>query len=96
MSRPSTLVRKYGPIGAAPDSANPASIALIDRPCSSWARKTSEIPAVSTRLTTNPGTSAHVIGCLRIAWANVIAACIVSGDVWSPSTISISGIVAAG
>ena len=26
------------------------------------------------RLTTKPGTSAHVIGCLRIAWAKVTAA----------------------
>ena len=48
------------------------------------------------RLTTKPGTSAQVIGCLRIAWANVSAAVTVSAEVSSPSTISISGITEAG
>ena len=48
------------------------------------------------RLTTKPGTSTHVIGCLRIACANVIAAATVSAEVSSPSTISISGMIDAG
>ena len=48
------------------------------------------------RLTTKPGTSAHVIGCLRIAWANVTAVVVLSAEVSSPSTISIRGITEAG
>ncbi len=44
------------------------------------------------RLTTNPGTSTQVIGCLRIACAKVSVAVTVSAEVSSPSTISISGI----
>ena len=48
------------------------------------------------RLTTKPGTSAQVIGCLRIAWAKVTAAVTVSAEVSSPSTISISGMIEAG
>ena len=48
------------------------------------------------RLTTKPGTSAQVIGCLRIACANVTAAVTVSAEVSSPSTISISGMIEAG
>ena len=48
------------------------------------------------RLTTNPGTSAQVIGCLRIDCANVTAAVTVSAEVSSPSTISIKGISEAG
>ena len=48
------------------------------------------------RLTTKPGTSAQVIGCLRIVCAKVIAALTVSAEVSSPSTISISGIIDAG
>ncbi len=40
------------------------------------------------RLTTKPGSSPQAIGILRIAWANVVAVCIVSGDVSAPSTIS--------
>jgi len=46
-----------------------ARVDLLDRQllllCS---RQTSEMPALRIRLTTNPGTSAQVIGCLRIAW----------------------------
>ena len=48
------------------------------------------------RLTTKPGTSAQVIGCLRIACAKVTDALTVSGDVSSPSMISISGMIDAG
>ena len=48
------------------------------------------------RLTTKPGTSAQVIGCLRIAWAKLTAAPTVSAEVSSPSTISISGMTEAG
>ena len=48
------------------------------------------------RLTTKPGTSAQVMGCLRIACAKVTAAVSVSGEVSSPSTISISGMIEAG
>ncbi len=48
------------------------------------------------RLTTNPGTSAQVIGCLRIAWAKLTAAWTVSPELSSPSTISSSGITDAG
>src|SRR5581483_4690294 len=74
-----------------------ALVDLLDRyPPSSWARHTSPTAEVSMRLTTKPGTSAQVIGCLRIAWAKLIAASIVSGDVSSPSTISSSGITEAG
>ncbi len=54
------------------------------------------MPELRIRLTTNPGTSMHVIGCLRIAWANVTAAVTVSAEVSSPSTISISGMIDAG
>ncbi len=48
------------------------------------------------RLTTKPGCSPQAIGSLRIVWANVVAACIVSGDVSAPSTISTSRIIDAG
>ena len=74
----------------------PSSIFLIERPARSCSRHTSETPALRMRLTTNPGTSAQVIGCLRIACANVTAAVVVSAEVSSPSTISISGITEAG
>ena len=52
--------------------------------------------ALSTRLTTNPGTSAHVIGVLRIACAKLTAVAVVSAEVSSPSTTSISRMTAAG
>jgi hypothetical protein len=42
------------------------------------------------------GPRAQVIGCLRIAWANVTVAPTVSAEVSSPSTISISGMTEAG
>ena len=48
------------------------------------------------RLTTKPGTSAHVIGCFLIACAKLTAACSVSAEVSSPSMISISGMIDAG
>ena len=71
-------------------------MALIERPFSSCSRQISEIPALRMRLTTKPGTSAQVIGCLRIAWAKLTAAPTVSAEVSSPSTISISGMTEAG
>jgi hypothetical protein len=55
-------------------AATPASIEAIDRPRSSWARKTSDSAEVRMRLTTKPGTSAQVIGCFLIAWAKLMAA----------------------
>ena len=48
------------------------------------------------RLTTKPGTSAHVIGILRIVCAKATAACSVSADVSSPSTTSIRRMTDAG
>ena len=48
------------------------------------------------RLTTNPGHSAARIGTLRICCANVVAACVVSGAVSSPSITSISRMNEAG
>lgn len=48
------------------------------------------------RLTTKPGTSAQVIGCLRILRAKLIAAVTVSGAVSAPSMISSSGMIEAG
>ena len=48
------------------------------------------------RLTTKPGSSPQAIGILRIAWANVVAVCIVSGDVSAPSTTSTSRMNEAG
>jgi hypothetical protein len=74
----------------------PSSIARMDSPPSSWARQISEEPALRMRLTTNPGTSAQVIGFLRIAWAKVTAACIVSAEVSSPRMTSMSGMTEAG
>ncbi len=88
--------RTKGPIGATLAAATLSSIFLIERPCSSWARQISLAPELRIRLTTKPGTSAQVIGCLRIAWAKLIAAVTVSRDVSSPSTISISGMIDAG
>ena len=90
------MTRKYGPIGVTLAAPTPSSISLIESPFSSCSRQISETPELSTRLTTKPGTSAQVIGCLRIAWAKVIAAATVSAEVSSPSTISISGITEAG
>ena len=90
------MTRKYGPIGTTPAAPTPSSIRLIDSPCASCSRQTSEMPALRMRLTTKPGTSAQVIGCLRIAWAKVTAAPTVSADVSSPSTISIKGMIEAG
>ena len=48
------------------------------------------------RLTTKPGSSPQVIGILRIVWANVVATCIVSGEVSAPSTISTRRMIEAG
>ena len=48
------------------------------------------------RLTTKPGTSSQVIGCLRIVCAKLIAASIVSSSVSPPATTSTSGITEAG
>ena len=47
------------------------------------------------RLTTKPGTSSQTIGCLRIVWAKLTAASIVSSSVM-PATISTSGMTDAG
>jgi hypothetical protein len=90
------LIRKYGPIGTTPAAPTPSSIALIERPSCSWARQISDMPEVRMRLTTNPGTSAQTIGCLRIAWAKATAVASVSEEVSCPSTISISGMSEAG
>ena len=79
-----------------PAAPTPSSIFLIDRPFSSCSRQISAIPELRIRFTTKPGTSAHVIGCLRIACANTTAAVTVSAEVSSPSTISISGMIEAG
>ena len=73
------MTRKYGPIGTTFAAPTPSSIALIERPFCSCSRQISEIPEFKIRFTTKPGTSAHAIGCLRIACANVIAAATVSG-----------------
>ena len=48
------------------------------------------------RLTTNPGTSAHVIGILRIVWAKAMAADSVSAAVSSPSMTSTRRMTDAG
>ena len=48
------------------------------------------------RLTTKPGTSPQVIGCLRIACAKLKAAVTVSREVSSPLMISTSGMIEAG
>ena len=48
------------------------------------------------RLTTKPGHSAQRTGILRIAWAKFAAACMVSGEVSSPSMTSISRMQEAG
>ena len=89
-------MRKNGPIGATRDAATASSIALIDSPPSSCIRQISEIAEFRIRLTTKPGSSPQAIGSLRIAWANVVATCIVSGEVSAPSTISTSRIIEAG
>jgi hypothetical protein len=47
-------------------------------------------------LTTNPGTSLHVIPCFLIAWAKLNATVIVSREVSSPAMISTSGRTEAG
>ena len=64
---------RYGPSGMARAPVKASSIRAIDRPSCSWARQISAMPDVRMRLTTNLGTSAQVIGCLRIAWAKVTA-----------------------
>ena len=89
-------MRKNGPIGAMRAAATASSIALIDSPPSSCIRQTSEIAELRILLTTKPGSSPQAIGILRIAWANVVATCIVSADVSSPSTISTRRIIDAG
>jgi hypothetical protein len=76
-----------GPRGAYCFSVTLASIFSIERPCSYWARQSSPTAEFRIRLTTNPGTSPQVIGCLRIAWAKLEAACRVSSEVSSPATI---------
>ena len=73
-----------------------SSIDLIERPRSSCARQTSDIPDMRIRLTTKPGTSPQVIGCFLMAWAKFTAAVSVSVEVSSPSTTSISGMTDAG
>jgi hypothetical protein len=40
-----------GPIGTTPAAPTASSIALIDRPCSSWARQISLVPLLRMRLT---------------------------------------------
>ena len=57
-----------------PAAPTPSSIALIESPFSSCSRQISEVAELRMRLTTKPGTSAQVMGCLRIAWAKVTAA----------------------
>ena len=52
---------------------------MIDSPPSSCIRQTSEIAELRILLTTKPGSSPQAIGSLRMAWANVVATCIVSG-----------------
>jgi hypothetical protein len=89
-------IRKKGPIGETFDAATPSSIFLIERFFSSCWRQTSPAAELRIRLTTNPGTSLQVIGCLRIAWAKLNAAVIVSREVSSPLMISTSGITDAG
>jgi hypothetical protein len=96
VSSPSRSASRKGPIGAVPDSVTARSIAAIDRPSSSWARQISDMAELSTRLTTKPGTSAQVMGVLRIVWAKLTTACSVSGPVSSPSMISTSRMTAAG
>ena len=71
---PDMSARKNGPIGATFAATSASSIFLIERPCSSCARQISPTADIRIRLTTKPGTSAHVIGCLRIAWAKLEAA----------------------
>ncbi len=66
------------------------------RPSSSWARQISEMAELAIRLPTKPGTSPQRIGILRIACAKLDAACMVSGDVSSPSITSIRRIIDAG
>ncbi len=90
------MTRKYGPIGTTFAAPTPSSIFLIDSPFCSCSRQTSEMPELRMRLTTKPGTSPQVIGCFLIAWAKLTATPIASGDVSSPSTISISGMIDAG
>ena len=85
-----------GPIGAMFWALTPSSIALIERPCSSWARKTSPTAEIRIRLTTKPGTSPQPIGCLRIACAKLDAACIVSAEVSAPAITSTRGSTEAG
>src|SRR3954451_9535930 len=96
VSRPTMSTRKNGPIGPSLASATASSIFLIESFCSSCARHSSAALELRIRLTTKPGTSRHVIGCLRIAWAKYTAEPIVSVAVSSPSTISSSGRTLAG
>ena len=63
VSRPSRLMRKYGPIGTTFAAPMPSSIFLIESPFSSCSRQISPMPELRIRLTTKPGTSAQVIGC---------------------------------
>ncbi len=72
------------------------SSSLTSIPASSWTRHSSEALEFRIRLTTKPGASPQRIGALRIAWAKLIAACAVSGEVSSPSITSISRMTEAG
>ena len=95
MSRPRRSTRKNGPIGATFWAPTASSIFLIESPCSSCARQISPTAELRIRLTTKPGTSSQTIGCLRIVWAKLTAASIVSSSV-TPATISTSGMTDAG
>ena len=89
-------MRKNGPIGATRACETASSTALIESPLASWKRQISLIAEFRMRLTTKPGSSPQVIGILRIVCANVVAVCIVSGDVSAPSTTSTRRIIEAG
>ncbi len=89
-------MRKNGPIGTTFCVLIASSMALIDSPCSCWARQTSLMPLLRIRFTTKPGTSPQVIGFFLIAWAKLTAAVTVSCEVSSPWTTSISGMIEAG
>ena len=96
VSRPLMSARKNGPIGRTFAAVTASSIFLIDRPASSCTRQISPAAEVRMRLTTKPGTSRQVIGCLRIVWAKLYAVVTVSREVSSPAMISTSGITDAG
>ena len=74
VSRPSRLMRKYGPIGATFAAPTPSSISLIDRPCSSCSRQISPIAGVEDAVDDEAGDLGAGDRLLRIAWAKLIAA----------------------